>query len=83
MIISVIAVFDHEGGAGMSDIFKADAVDAAEASPDRPQAVATTQYAAPRLLEIGSTTGMIRGGGGGSGQDCRYYYYYSSGPYGC
>jgi hypothetical protein len=67
----------------MSDIVKPDAVDAAEARPDRSQFPATAPYAAPRLLEIGSTTRMIRGGGGGSGQDCRYYYYYSSGPYGC
>jgi hypothetical protein len=67
----------------MSDIVKPDAVDAAETSPDRMLPAASESYAAPRLVEIGSTTRMIRGGGGGSGQDCRYYYYYQSGPYGC
>jgi len=67
----------------MSDIVKHDTVDAAEAHSDRSQPLSTAPYAAPRLLEIGSTTKMIRGGGGGSGQDCRYYYYFTSGPYGC
>lgn len=67
----------------MSEIGKLGKVDDADARADRPVAPATEQYAAPRLLEVGSTTRMIRGGGGGSGQDCRYYYYYSSGPYGC
>jgi hypothetical protein len=67
----------------MSEAVNPAKVDTADAHADRAQPQATAQYAAPRLLEIGSTTRMIRGGGGGSGQDCRYYYYYSSGPYGC
>jgi len=64
----------------MPDIVKPEAVDTAETHLDRSR---PAPYAAPKLLEIGSTTGMIRGGGGGSGQDCRYYYYFQSGPYGC
>jgi hypothetical protein len=62
---------EHDQGVG---------IDSAEAQADQPTA---PRYESPRILEVGSTTRMIRGGGGGSGQDCRYYYYYESGPYGC
>ena len=58
-------------------------VDAVEDRGERPMAVTPAPYAPPLVVEVGSTTGMLRGGGGGSGQDCRYYYYYESGPYGC
>ncbi len=64
----------------MSEHDKCVGSNSAEARPDQPT---TPHYESPRILEVGSTTRMIRGGGGGSGQDCRYYYYYESGPYGC
>jgi hypothetical protein len=73
----------REKEANMSEIARFGKVDAAGAGADRAEYPPAEQYSVPRILEIGSTTKMIRGGGGGSGQDCRYYYYYESGPYGC
>lgn len=67
----------------MSETANLEKVDAVEDRADRSTPVTPTPYAAPRLMEIGSTTRMLRGGGGGAGQDCRYYYYYTTGPYGC
>ncbi len=58
-------------------------IDTVEEVVDSSTVVTPAPYAPPRLLEVGSTTRMLRGGGGGSGQDCRWYYYYESGPYGC
>jgi hypothetical protein len=67
----------------MSEHDKCAGIDSGEARTDRPASPTTERYESPRILEVGSTTRMIRGGGGGSGQDCRYYYYYETGPYGC
>lgn len=67
----------------MSETANLKMVDAVEDRIDHPNSVAPAPYAAPRLMEVGSTTRMLRGGGGGSGQDCKWYYYYTTGPYGC
>ncbi len=67
----------------MSQTASPEKIDAVEDRRDQPMVVTPAPYAPPRLMEVGSTTRMLRGGGGGSGQDCRYYYYYQSGPYGC
>ena len=67
----------------MSEHDKGVGIDSVEAQVDGPTAPTAERYVSPRILEVGSTTRMIRGGGGGSGQDCRYYYYYETGPYGC
>lgn len=67
----------------MSETANLEKVDAVEDRADRPMSTTPVPYAAPRLMEVGSTTRMLRGGGGGSGQDCRWYYYYTTGPYGC
>jgi hypothetical protein len=74
---------DRAREANMSEHDKGVGIDSAEARTDRPASPTPERYEPPRILEVGSTTRMIRGGGGGSGQDCRYYYYYETGPYGC
>jgi len=67
----------------MSEYDKRVGIDSVEACIDRSASPTGERYESPRILEVGSTTRMIRGGGGGAGQDCRYYYYYETGPYGC
>lgn len=67
----------------MSETANSAKIDAVEDGVDRPIPATHAPYAAPRLLEIGPTTRMLRGGGGGSGQDCKWFYYFTTGPYGC
>lgn len=46
-------------------------------------ATATSGYAAPALVELGSAVKLVQGVGLRSGYDCRYSAYREAGPYGC